>query len=149
MSDIERIQELATAFREAIEKTSFSSYPMLHFPNGCCGDATIYLSEYLMENGFQAEYYCGLHPRREGMNPQRHAWVILEDGTIADITGDQFKNDSEHLNYDKPVYVGEVDDFHGLFATCQTRHIGGIDCYDEGNRTRLKAEYERIKGSLL
>lgn len=56
----------------------------------------------------------------------------------------------ETLNdYDKPVYVGEVDDFHRLFATCQTRHIGGIDCYDEGSQSRLKAEYERIKGNLL
>ena len=146
--DIEKVTELATSFRKAIEDTIFSTHPMNNFPSGCCEEAASYLSEFLQENGFASEYYCGLHPRGEGMNPKRHAWVILEEGIVADITGDQFKNDSEHLYYDKPVYVGEMDEFHMLFSICKTRHAGGFDCYDEGKKTQLRKEYERIMENL-
>lgn len=101
-----------------------------------------------MEHGYETTYYCGLHPRGEKQNPQSHAWVELGDGLIVDITGDQFYDDEEHLNYNKAVYVGKVDRFHRLFSIQQTKHIGGIDYYDERNRIVLRAQYNRIKENL-
>jgi len=145
----ETVLTLATQLRAAIEATSFSMPPMDRFPKGCCGDATIFLSEYLMEYGFKTTYYCGVHPFEEKeRNPQSHAWVVLDGGLIADITGDQFKENEEFLNYDIPVYVGVMDDFHRLFSSKQVEHIGGIDCYDPHSRGILRAQYNRIKENL-
>ncbi len=96
-------------------------------------------------------YYCGVHPLTEEnqeRNPQSHAWVILNGGLIVDITGDQFKDNEEFLDYDIPVYVGKMDDFHRLFSSKQVEHIGGIDCYDEHSRRILRAQYNRIKENL-
>ena len=147
--ELTMLTTLATELRAAIEATSFSTPPMDRFPNGCCGDATIFLSEYLMEHGYKATYYCGVPVfEEEERNPQSHAWVVLEDGQIADITGDQFKDNADFLNYDKPVYVGEMDDFHKLFPVKQVEHIGGIACYDEHSRGILRVQYNRIKANL-
>lgn len=53
MTDLENIRILASNLRKAIERTSFSTPPMDRFPKGCCGDAAIFLSEYLMEHGYE------------------------------------------------------------------------------------------------
>lgn len=41
---------------------------------------------------------------------------------IIDITGDQYYDNREFLNYSKSVYVGAMDDFHSLFEF-DNRHI--------------------------
>ena len=147
MNNTEEIKTLAEQLRKAIEQTAFTTPPMDQFPAGCCGDATIFLSEFLMEHGYECSYHCGARPMGEEANPQNHAWVIV-DGTIADITGDQFKNDDEFLGYDVPVYVGEMDDFHMLFYISESDHAGGIDVYDDRSRRILRAQYNRIKETL-
>ena len=145
----EKVLTLATQLREAIEATSFTTPPMDRFPKGCCGDATIFLSEYLMEHGYKTIYYCGLHPfEEEERNPQSHAWVVLDGSLIADITGDQFEDNEDFLNYNIPVYVGVMDNFHRLFSSKQVERIGGIDCYDAHSRGILRAQYNRIKENL-
>lgn len=83
----------------------------------------------------------------EKRNPQSHAWVIV-DGLIADITGDQFKNNDEFLRYDVPVYVGEMDEFHKLFYISELDHACGIDIYDDHSRGILRTQYNRIKEKL-
>ena len=42
---------------------------------------------------------------------------ILRGCTIIDITGSQsqFRLDSKYFNYNIPIYIGEMDDFHNLF----------------------------------
>ncbi len=42
-------------------------------------------------------------------------WLTLENGSIVDITGDQYSNRTGMLRYDMPVYVGQIDAFHKQF----------------------------------
>ena len=149
MSDILEIERLAWNLRRAIEKTEFTTPPMNCFPYGCCGKATIFLSEYLVEHGYNTKYYCGLCFLEEDQNPESHAWVVLDNEIIADITGDQYKHRDVFLNYNLPVYVGIMDDFHKLFLTQEVFHKGGIDSYDEYTRKIYRIEYNRIKDNLI
>ena len=48
------------------------------------------------------------HKQTDYLEESRHHLVI-------DITGDQFKDKEEYLNYNERVYVGEMDAFHSLF----------------------------------
>ena len=147
---IGKVFDLCAEFRRAIEKTRFVLPPMDRFPNGACGQASILLSEYLQQHGYKTIYYCGLHVfEDERRKPWSHAWLILENHLIADITGDQFRTKSEFLNYDIPVYVGEEDEFHTLFPVKQTLHRGGINLNDNSHNNRvLRIYYERIMENM-
>lgn len=46
---------------------------------------------------------------------ESHVWLTLENGSIVDITGDQYSNRTGMLHYDLPVYVGKIDAFHKQF----------------------------------
>lgn len=39
-------------------------------------------------------------------------WLTLENGSIVDITGNQYNNRTGMLHYDLQVYVGKIDAFH-------------------------------------
>lgn len=39
-------------------------------------------------------------------------WLKLEDESIVDLTGDQYKNNPIMLNYATPCYVGKPDSLH-------------------------------------
>lgn len=117
---MKEIIALVTQFRNAIdiamEKDEFSNViPFNKFPRGCCGDASSLLGHYLLENGIQTDYVCGTYYGDSDGNGQSHAWLELQNGIIIDITGDQFKYDELFLNYDIPIYVGQMDMFHELF----------------------------------
>jgi len=105
------VKVLAKSFREAIDKAvefeelkkdcAYSS-----FPEGCCGDTSDLLAEYLLEHGIKTQYVCGTYIDEQFNSMRSHAWLCTEDGTIIDITGDQFKDESTFLNYNETVYVG-------------------------------------------
>ena len=146
--DIKEIKNLATQFRIAIEKTVFDDPQLKGFPRGACGPATILVSQYLMENGVtEMKYFCGLHPLPEKHSTQSHAWVDL-DGLIIDITGDQFRDRSEYLKYDIPVYVGPMDDFHKLFHKSQIHPLNGFQDYDERTKLRYSREYAKVLANI-
>lgn len=118
---MDEILKLATEFRTAINSAKVSDefstdFRMYKYPIGCCGDASDLLGQYLLDHGIHCKYVCGTHCTRDSpSNKQSHAWLLLDDGRIVDISGDQFKYNDMYLNYDKPIYVGEMDTFHKLF----------------------------------
>ena len=117
MKDIIR---LAKQFRSAIEIARDSGdfdndFSFNRFPRGCCGDTSDLLAEFLLKYGIRTEYVCGTYRDGTFENMQSHAWLLIDKHIIVDITGDQFRNNSDFLNYDKPVYIGVMDEFHRLF----------------------------------
>lgn len=86
------------------------------FPHACCGEACDLLSQYLIDNGINTFYVCGTYRNDKSEDDgQTHAWLETSDRIILDITGDQFKNNKNFLNYSKAIYVGGLDEFHKLF----------------------------------
>lgn len=147
MTDKEKVFELASSLRAAIERTSRTGTLIESFPYCCCGYATDFLCEYLLQHGIRSRYHCGECYYGAEMRYQTHAWAILEDGIIVDITGDQFKERPEFLNNDIPVYVGQTNSFYDLFTGTQTDHEGGIDRYNPPDR-QMRALYNRIVANI-
>lgn len=145
------INQLAKQFRNAIEKAKDAGefdndFSFWKFPRGCCGDTCDLLAQFLMENGIRTHYVCGVYRPTSYENIQTHAWLITDDHKIIDITGDQFKEKPEFLNYDKPIYIGIEDDFHKLF-TVESRNIhenNEIDVLGSMCQPRLKKLYRII-----
>ena len=115
------LNDLVLEFRQAIDKAKSlgaleKDCIFCRFPRGCCGDTSDLLAHYLLEHGIKTNYICGNY-RNGGIEKwQSHAWLETIDGTVIDITGDQFKYDDDFLRYDKAVYIGPKDDFHKLFS---------------------------------
>lgn len=133
--------ELAKEFGEFKKDISFNS-----FPRGCCGDTSDLLAHYLLENGIKTYYVCGTYRADKFEDTQSHAWLIMLDGTIIDITGDQFKDDSRFLKYDKSVYIGEMDSFHTLFEVepRDVRESVRLESLGAMSQARMKGLYKTI-----
>ena len=112
--------EKAVADRQFINDCRFS-----HFPNGCCDDTCYLLSQYLMENGYSCEVVTGSYYDGNPNNNLNHSWIKLEDETVVDITGDQFKFNSI-FDFDEPVYIGAETRMHKLFSEKRFVENGGI-----------------------
>lgn len=148
MKDINR---LVNRFRDAIDMAldagdfdkDFSFYK---FPRGCCGDTSDLLAQFLLENGIRTYYVCGTYIDGSFENRQSHAWLLTDNHTIIDITGDQFKDDPNFLNYDKSVFVGVGDDFHRLFEVEDRAIRENIGLYALGSmcQLRLNELYRKI-----
>ena len=144
---MKRIEDLAQSFRIAIEKAAqageedelnfFSRYPV-----GCCGDASDLLAEFFFANGIIAKYVCGTC--YDNNEIQSHAWLLVDDTVIVDITGDQFKFNPIYYNFDRRVYVGASNKFYELFEVNSLRDIHGYS--DTSLSTyRLKKLYSTIR----
>lgn len=66
---------------------------------------------------------------------------ILRGCTIIDITGSQsqFRLDSKYFNYNIPIYIGEMDDFHSLFDINSINEFRNDDKLD--NIYRIVQQY--------
>ena len=147
MKDIIR---LVNQFRDAMDVArdegefdkDFSFYK---FPRGCCGDASDLLAQFLLENVIRTYYVCGTYRDGSFENSQSHAWLLTDNQTIIDITGDQFRDNPDFLNYDKSVYVGAEDDFHRLFEV-EDRDVreNGLDALGSMCQPRLNGLYRKI-----
>jgi hypothetical protein len=94
--DINRIGEIASLVRRAIESCSASELPWRTFPKAACGDTSLVLGQFLHEAGFvDVEYICGDKYRADGKGDS-HAWLRYE-GLIVDITADQFPEVEEKV----------------------------------------------------
>ncbi len=111
MTDIYRIAaEFCSAIEEAIQNGEIRK--MASFPTGCCGMASDLLQRYLYELGIFTWYMSGRYGY--GVNGESHAWLETMDGTVIDITGDQYKY--KKLRFTDPVYVGlRANGFHDKF----------------------------------
>jgi hypothetical protein len=114
------LYELVFSFRKAIEEAVSDGRfehknRMSGFPRGCCDDACDLLGMYLSENGIDTMQVFGTFRDAIPEHIQNHAWLLMSDKTIIDITGDQFSDRRELLYYDTPVYVGREDALHRKF----------------------------------
>ena len=113
------IWSMVAQFRAAIEDAQsvgeFDSDYFGRFPRGCCGDTSDMLAQYLVEHGIKTKYIVGTYWDDETGDSQSHAWLLLNEETIIDITGDQFQYNPVFLNFNKQVYIGPMDAFHRLF----------------------------------
>jgi hypothetical protein len=96
---------LAQRFRRAIERAKKSQphiyITLSNFPHGACGDASLLLAKFLVNNG-QAGFDYVLGRRQE----RSHAW-LRRSRLIVDITADQFADFSEPVLW-REVRVGIV-----------------------------------------
>ena len=114
MTDNEVFQ-LAEKFRNAILRANvngefFRDGFIELFPRGNCGIACDLLGRYLLEYANVRSWYTSGETESES-----HVWLTLENGSIVDITGDQYSNRTGMLHYDLPIYVGKIDAFHKQF----------------------------------
>jgi hypothetical protein len=131
------IETLATAFRRAIEvSTVRADIVFRNFPRGSCGDASLSLSEFLRTHGFaEVDYVVGW--ARESGSRRSHAWLEL-DGTIVDITADQFIDRSA-----PSVFITTGRAWHARFSE-EDRHPARISDYDPGTQGRLFGLYADV-----
>lgn len=88
---------IAAAFRSAIMEAKndrIFSYRdrMSRFPGGCCDDSCDLLAYYLyVTYKIHTKQGNDTYHDNDPGNTMHHAWLIMDDNTIIDITGDQFK----------------------------------------------------------
>lgn len=142
------IQRLATQFRKAIDEAkSFGAFKedtsFRKFPVACCGDTCFLLGQFLQEHEIPTWRVEGMKGR------QTHAWLSTVDPEISDewfidITGDQFKEEKQFLNYNKSVYVDRTDGFHEMFKIQSVYESERINDLPLNIRHRLWRLYEEI-----
>ena len=148
------VERLVKSFRKAVEEAqeygAFKNDTTLcDFPRACCGDICFLLGQFLLEHEIPTWRVEGIK------NGHTHAWLSTEDPElsdewIVDITGDQYKNDKEFMNYGKRVYVDATDGFHALFKLIgyyQTTKINELGLAS-WQKERLWKLYDSIEGCL-
>lgn len=124
--DIQKIIELATNFRTAIECAKsdgcFSSDQWFrNFPQGCCGITSELLARFLIENGVTQEItYMYGECYDDSLDRPAHAWLQIDGILIVDITGDQFKYYPEPIKSDNAIYIGPNNVFFRSFEIIST-----------------------------
>jgi len=159
------LYDLAAEFRRmivsAIEEGLIQDVIFKKFPDGCCGDASDLLGQYLLDHGIQTwnvigQYYYNYDLDSEAYREiQTHNWLSTENPfeknnyLIIDITGDQFYRKKMYGYFDIPVYVGRMDNFHKLFEfeESDVYRFEGIDAYDYCARGKLWELYNGIINS--
>ena len=113
------VLSLANDFRKAIDRAleadKLHSTVLASFPRGCCGYTSDLLQRFLGEKGITTKYVSGTYRDCSTIDSQSHAWLELTDGTIVDITGDQFRHKSYPLQNDCPVYCDKPNGFYKRF----------------------------------
>ncbi len=137
MTKITELTSLATEFRKAIEvsdkKALGASFE--NFPRGSCGDAALLLGAFLTDAGVPSLIYvCGQRGERS------HAWIEAE-GTIIDITADQFEDSNAR------VIVAKSSPWHRIFKR-QDDNFADFRQYDEQTVFRLSVAYHEILSRL-
>lgn len=106
-------------FRKAIDNAKSDDKfvhlsPFNNFPKECCEHTSDLLAQYLSEKGIITNKVNGSFKFDENWH---HVWLLTEDDTIIDITGDQFIGKSLQLNEKlKSVYIGEEGELQKLFC---------------------------------
>ena len=140
MADLDKFTKAATQFRSMIENADWSKLTMEfeYFPFGSCGDASILLAQYLIDEGFDTPTYVSAQLNLRDRNPG-HAWLEL-DGVIIDITADGFDPKAPE------VIVAENSEWHEKFEILD-KHPAGIREYHQDHIIRsLLAAYHEIIG---
>lgn len=144
--NIEELRNSVATFRDAIvtarDNRDFDRKDrMSNFPGGCCDDACDLLSYYLYDElGIRTMQGNGLYDDGVFENRTNHAWLVMDDGTVIDITGTQFKFCA---GFTEEVYIGQENSFYkGL----ERKTI--LENYDIRQSERLWTDYQIILGYL-
>ena len=111
----EDIYSIASNFRSAILEAKYnrefnSRDRMSNFPSGCCDDSCDLLAYYLDTTyNIHTRQRNGRYCDNDFYNTTNHVWLVMDEDTIIDITGDQFRFCTE---YAKEVYVGKENSFY-------------------------------------
>ena len=152
MSEV-NYHDLVISFRKAIEyAVSYQMFPsddrMSRFPKGCCDDACDLLGMYLKMNGIKTRQILGTFRDDNLEHIQNHAWLLMDNGIIIDITGDQFSDRKELLNYNTKTFVSTEDSFHKLFRERKTVENIDFQSSTVDGTKRLKKDYAIIMKCL-
>lgn len=144
--NIEELRNSVATFRDAIvtarDNRDFDRKDrMSNFPGGCCDDACDLLSYYLYEKfGIRTRQGNGLYDDGVFENRTNHAWLVMDDDTVIDITGTQFKFCA---GFTEEVYIGQENSFYkGL----ERKTI--LENYDIRRSQRLWNDYLIIRKYL-
>ena len=145
--DNREIYKIAKAFRAAIisarnDREFNYRDRMSNFPRGCCDDSCDLLAHYLYyTHNICSRQKVGTYRDNNPNNTTNHAWLVLHDGTIIDITGDQFRNFAEYM---KDVYVGQETPFYKRLERKQIQNN-----FDITQDSRLKNDYQIIMNHII
>ena len=133
---IEDIAQMARDFRKAIDDglewgVFGNEFPFSNFPHECCDDTSDLFGELLLQNGVYVTKVLGMYRYNNWDKQYSHVWLQLEDGTIIDLTGDQYKGNSIMLNYSECCYIGKPDLFHRRFPPDEIEPEKGFTDYIE------------------
>ena len=136
--------KLRNTIENLINQKIINDVTFQKFPFGCCDDSSLLLAELFYRNNISCE--CAKGKCYFDNKPYTHAWVVVEEKIIIDITGDQFANNKDLLNYNKKVYVGELDEFHKLFVNedYNVQKYLGIERYDLRTKHRMEELFNII-----
>ena len=140
------IYKIAVAFRAAIVSAKYDRRfhyrdRMSNFPGGCCDDSCDLLAYYLYTTyKIRTRQGVGTYRDNDPNNTTGHAWLIMDDNTIIDITGDQFRYCA---GYTDEVYVGTETLFYKKLERKQIQ-----DNYDITENSRLWNDYQIIMSYL-
>ncbi len=136
------IYNVASDFRSAIIEAKYDRRfdwrdRMSNFPGGCCDDSCDLLAYYLYDTyRIHTKQGNGIYRDNNYNNTTNHAWLLTDDNTIIDITGDQFKYCA---GYAEEVYVGKINSFYKRLEDKRS-----YDNYDITQSGRLWNDYQII-----
>lgn len=143
----QELYNLAVQFRHAIMEAKWNrefhsgADRMNNFPGGCCDDSADLFGYYLWsEYQIQSKQGNGVYRDDDPENTTNHAFTILGDGMIVDLTADQFWYFSDSSD---GIYVGPEIDFYSHLEEKNTYEHCDITC-----NKRLRHDYEAIRRHL-
>jgi len=140
MNNIEKLEKIARAFRDGLEKNASSDSPgfLSGFPDGCCNWASYMIGHFI-------KYECGLEPveiqaERYFNESDSHSWLMVNDITI-DITSDEFydSNDTVVVKVNSPWHEA-----WNIVRREEIRSIEFFDKVDHGSKYSPSEYYELI-----
>jgi len=134
---MERLISLVIAFRKAIEVSPRDKLPITfsNFPRGACGDVTLLLGAFLIEQGLEPfDYMLGER------GSSSHAW-LQRGNLVVDVTADQF------TDCDSSIIVADGSEWHRKFDG-KRLHVADYHIYDERTRVILGSAYSVIIANL-
>ena len=145
---MENILKLVSIFRVAMDTAKkegkfIRDQRFNRFPTGCCGITTELIGKFLRDNGISDTftYVSASYYDYELENPP-HAWLLINEKIVVDITGDQFKNYPDPLKFDEPVYVGPYNFFYNMFEEISRYNMG--ECKLDNHKYRCYMSTEEL-----
>lgn len=135
------LRKVATVFRDTISTMRGSEFPSncqlaYSFPRGACGDTSMLLGKYLLDEfKIDCNYVCG-SSLIDGQEGWTHAW--LEYGRLKiDITADQFEDVEEE------VIIMESYPLYDFYETDKPKKIS--ECFPN----ELQESYDILLDAII